>query len=34
MPNLGGIDISPLVLFLAIYVTRRVITDYLYPYAF
>lgn len=34
MPNLSGIDISPLVLFLAIYVVQRIITDYLYRYAF
>lgn len=34
MPNLSGIDISPLVLFLAIYVLQRIITDYLYRYAF
>ena len=34
MPNLSGVDISPLVLFLAIYVLQRVIDDYLRPYAF
>lgn len=34
MPNLSGVDISPLVLFLAIYVVQRIITDYLYPFAF
>lgn len=33
MPNLSGVDISPLVLFLGIYVLQRIITDYLYPYA-
>ncbi|MEX0628683.1 MAG: YggT family protein [Cucumibacter sp.] len=34
MPNLGGVDISPLVLFLAIYILQRIITDYLYRFAF
>lgn len=34
MPNLSGIDISPLVLFIGIYVVQRIITDYLYPYTF
>lgn len=34
MPNFGGIDISPIVLFIGIYVVQRIITDYLYPLTF
>lgn len=34
MPNLGGIDISPLVLFLGIYILERVINEYLRPAVF
>lgn len=34
MPNLSGIDISPLILFLAIYILERVIIEYLRPAAF
>jgi YggT family protein len=34
LPNLGGIDISPVILFLIIILIQRVITYYLYPYAF
>lgn len=32
MPNLGGIDISPIVLFLIIILIQRVIAYYIYPY--
>ena len=31
MPNLGGIDISPIVLFLIIILIQRVIVYYIYP---
>jgi YggT family protein len=31
MPNLGGIDFSPLIVLLIIYVIRRYISDYIYP---
>ena len=31
MPNLGGIDFSPLIVLLIIYVLKRWISDYLYP---
>lgn len=31
LPNLGGIDFSPLVVLLVIYVIRRYIADYIYP---
>jgi YggT family protein len=31
LPNLGGIDISPIILFLIIIFIQRVITLYLYP---
>lgn len=31
LPNLGGIDFSPLVVLLVIYVIRRYISDYIYP---
>jgi YggT family protein len=31
LPNLGGIDISPLIVFLIIYFIQRVIELYLYP---
>jgi YggT family protein len=31
LPNLGGIDISPVILFLIIIFIQRVITLYLYP---
>lgn len=33
LPNLGGLDISPVVLLLIIYFLQRVITYYLYPMA-
>ncbi len=32
MPNLGGIDISPIILFLIIIFIERVINHYIYPY--
>jgi YggT family protein len=32
MPNLGGIDISPIILFLIIILIQRVIVYYIYPY--
>jgi YggT family protein len=34
MPNLGGIDFSPLVVLLIIYVIERSIQLYVYPYVF
>ena len=34
MPNLGTIDISPIVLFIGIYFLQRVIGHYIYPYVF
>lgn len=34
LPNLGGIDISPIILLLIIYALQRVIIVYLYPVAF
>ena len=32
LPNLGGIDISPIILFLIIILIERVILYYIYPY--
>jgi YggT family protein len=32
LPNLGGIDFSPLIVLLIVYVVRRYISDYVYPY--
>ena len=32
MPNLGGIDISPVILILVIFLIERVIVYYIYPY--
>jgi YggT family protein len=32
LPNLGGIDFSPLIVLLIVYVVRRYISDYIYPY--
>ncbi len=32
LPNLGGIDFSPLIILLIIYVVERYITEYVYPY--
>lgn len=34
LPDLGGIDISPIVVILAIYLIERVIIYYIYPYVF
>ena len=34
LPSAGGIDISPVVLFLAILLVERVIMLYIYPYVF
>jgi YggT family protein len=31
LPNLGGIDFSPLIVLLIIYVLQRYISDYIYP---
>ncbi|MGH6800517.1 MAG: YggT family protein [Methylocella sp.] len=34
IPNLGGIDISPLILLLLIFFLERVIAEYIYPNVF
>ena len=34
LPNLGGIDISPVILILIIYFIQEVIARYIYPYVF
>jgi YggT family protein len=34
MPNLGGIDISPVVLILLIILIQQIIINYIYPYVF
>jgi YggT family protein len=34
VPNLGGIDISPVILLLAIFFLQRVILEYIYPNVF
>ena len=34
LPNTGGVDISPVVLFLVILLIERVIEIYIYPYVF
>jgi YggT family protein len=34
LPNLGGLDISPIVLFLFILLVQEVIARYIYPYVF
>ena len=34
MPNLGGLDISPIILILIIYLIERIIVYYVYPYVF
>ena len=31
LPNMGGIDISPVILFLIIYLIQQVIVHYIYP---
>ena len=34
MPNLGGLDISPIILILIIYLIERIIVYYIYPNVF
>jgi len=34
LPNLGGVDISPIVLLLLIFLVEDIIERYLYPYVF
>jgi YggT family protein len=34
LPNLGGIDISPVILLLLIFLIEDIITRYIYPYVF
>jgi len=34
MPNTGGVDISPVILFLLIQLVELIIKDYVYPYVF
>jgi len=34
LPNLGGLDLSPIVVFFGIYFLQRVIQLYIYPYVF
>lgn len=34
MPNLGSIDISPIILIFGVYFVQRVIILYIYPYVF
>ena len=34
MPNLGGIDVSPVILILIILLIENVIIRYIYPYVF
>jgi YggT family protein len=34
LPTIGGLDLSPIVLFIAIYFIQRVIIIYIYPYVF
>lgn len=34
MPNLGGLDISPIIVILIIMLIERVISYYIYPYVF
>jgi YggT family protein len=34
VPNLGGIDISPLILLLAVFLLQRIIEEYIYPNVF
>jgi YggT family protein len=34
VPNLGGIDISPLILLLLIFLLQRIIEEYIYPNVF
>jgi YggT family protein len=34
MPNLGAVDISPVILLLLVMLVERIIVYYLYPYVF
>jgi YggT family protein len=34
LPDLGGLDISPIILILVIMLIQRVIVYYIYPYVF
>ena len=34
VPNLGGIDISPLILLLSVFLLERIIEEYIYPNVF
>ena len=34
LPNFGGIDLSPIAVFIGIYFIQRVIQVYIYPYVF
>ena len=34
LPNMGGIDISPIILLLGVLLVQRIIAYYIYPYAF
>ncbi len=34
LPSFGGLDISPIILFLIIFLLQRVIVDYIYPNVF
>lgn len=34
MPNMGGLDLSPIVLMLGIFFIQRIIDYYIYPYVF
>jgi YggT family protein len=34
LPSFGGLDISPIVLFLIIFLIQRIIIDYIYPNVF
>ena len=34
MPNMGGLDLSPIILLLGVFLVQRVIILYLYPLAF
>jgi len=34
LPNLGGLDISPVILLLLVYLVQKIIIYYIYPYVF
>lgn len=34
LPSIGGLDLSPIILFILIYFVQRVIIYYVYPYVF